>query len=104
RHLRNVYRLLQKPVPDELFVTNISRAPALGSELEPTRLLERRIDGEESSYFEWLPARRSADGYPITLCGLAAAHLEIRPVAGAMHQSEPRPSVLTDLWVGFDGA
>ena len=25
RHLRNVYRLLRKPVPDELFVSNISR-------------------------------------------------------------------------------
>ena len=24
RHLRNVYRLLERPVPDELFVTNIS--------------------------------------------------------------------------------
>jgi alpha-amylase/alpha-mannosidase (GH57 family) len=88
RHLRNVYRLLQKPVPEELFVTNISRSPSLGSEIEPTRLIAPRIDGEESSYFEWL----------------GAGHLEIRPVAGAMHQSEPRPSVLTDVWVGFDGS
>ena len=30
RHLRNAYRLLQKPVPDELFVSNISTARRSG--------------------------------------------------------------------------
>jgi alpha-amylase/alpha-mannosidase (GH57 family) len=88
RHLRNVYRLLQKPIPDELFISNISATPAARAEIEPTRLIAPRIDGEESSYFEWL----------------GAGHLEIRPVAGAMHQSEPTPTVLSDLWIGFDGS
>ncbi len=85
RHLRNVYRLLQKPVPEELFVSNISVAPGPDLDLDPTRLIEPRIDGEESSYFEWL----------------GAGHFEIKAAAGAMHQAEPRPAILTDLRIGF---
>ena len=55
RHLRNVYRLLGQPVPDELFVSNIS-GRRRRRQTEPTALLAPTIDGEESSYFEWLGA------------------------------------------------
>ena len=36
RHLRNVYRLLQRPIPDELFVSNISTGRAASAQTEPT--------------------------------------------------------------------
>jgi alpha-amylase/alpha-mannosidase (GH57 family) len=97
RHLRNVYRLLQKPVPDELFVSNISVGAASPEQVDPTGLLNPTIDGEESSYFEWLGA------------GL----VEVRDVAGAMHQVDRRPGVLAAvrfgcnrerLFVRLDGA
>ena len=87
RHLRNVYRLLQKPTPDELFVSNITTgAPALAPS-GPAGLLAPTLDGEETSYFEWLGA------------GL----FEVRDVAGAMHQTDRRASLVTAVRFGFDG-
>jgi hypothetical protein len=86
RHLRNVYRLLQKPVPDELFISNISGGAPAADELAPTGLVSPTLDGKETSYFEWLGA------------GL----LEVRETAGAMHQAERRASALTVVQFGFD--
>jgi alpha-amylase/alpha-mannosidase (GH57 family) len=86
RHLRNVYRLLDKPIPDELFVSNISvGAPAAVQSL-PTGLLAPTLDGEETSYFEWL----------------GAGCVESRDIAGAMHQAERRAPLLTMMRFGFD--
>jgi alpha-amylase/alpha-mannosidase (GH57 family) len=85
RHLRNVYRLLQKPVPDELYVTNISVAAPAAVDIVPTALISPTIDGEETSYFEWL----------------GSGALEVRHTAGAMHQIE-RPSGVERLLFGFD--
>jgi alpha-amylase/alpha-mannosidase (GH57 family) len=86
RHLRNVYRLLQKPVPDELFVSNISAGAPPPPETEPAGLLTPTLDGEETSYFEWLGAGR----------------LEVRDVEGAMHQADRSPALVTLVWFGFD--
>jgi len=86
RHVRNVYRLLQVPMPDELFVTNISMGASPVSQTEPTTLLSPRLDGEETSYFEWL----------------GAGTYEVRELAGAMHQTDRRPAVLRQLHFGFD--
>jgi alpha-amylase/alpha-mannosidase (GH57 family) len=86
RHLRNVYRLLNRPVPDELFVSNISAGVPPSPETAPTMLVTPTIDGEESSYFEWL----------------GAGSLEVREVAGAMHQGDRVPAVLTWIRFGFD--
>jgi alpha-amylase/alpha-mannosidase (GH57 family) len=86
RHLRNVYRLLNKPVPEELFATNIRVGAAASGPIEPTGLLAPVVDGEESSYFEWLGAGR----------------VEIRDTFGAMHQSDRPPSKLTCIHAGFD--
>jgi hypothetical protein len=87
RHLRNAYQFLGKPAPDELFVSNIS-GDARGAAVptEPTALLSPTLDGEETSYFEWL----------------GAGVLEIRETAGAMHQIDRRVAVLTEVRFGFD--
>jgi hypothetical protein len=86
RHLRNVYRLLQKSVPDELFVSNISSGSPSPGYGEPVALLTPRIDGEETSYFEWL----------------GAGTFEVVQVAGTMHQTSRRPALLTFIRFGFD--
>ena len=44
------------------------------------------IDGEETSYFEWL----------------GAGSLEVRQVVGAMHQAERQVELLTEVRFGFD--
>jgi alpha-amylase/alpha-mannosidase (GH57 family) len=86
RHLRNAYTLMGKPVPDELFVSNISRAAAASAQTEPTAFVAPTFDGEETSYFEWL----------------GAGSLEVRTAAGAMHQIERTAPLLTMIRFGFD--
>ena len=89
RHLRNVYRSLEKPVPEELFVTNISTAPPALVVHPPNTLVTPVLDGEITSYFEWI----------------GAGQLELDQTAGSMHQvsASPRP-MLTALRFGFDAA
>jgi alpha-amylase/alpha-mannosidase (GH57 family) len=86
RHLRNVYKFLQKPIPDELFLSNISTGAPAAAETPPSGFFTPTLDGEETSYFEWL----------------GAGTLEIRDVAGAMHRTDRKPSLLTLLQFGFD--
>jgi alpha-amylase/alpha-mannosidase (GH57 family) len=86
RHLRNAYRLMDKPVPDELFVSNISAGAPPATQTHPTALFTPTLDGEETSYFEWL----------------GAGSLEIRDTAGAMHQATRREPLLTLVHFGFD--
>jgi alpha-amylase/alpha-mannosidase (GH57 family) len=88
RHVRNAYRRLQAPIPDELFVSNISRQDAVSSPTEPVALLSPALDGEVTSYFEWL----------------GAGTFEVREVAGAMHQIDRRPAAVTLVHFGFDHA
>ncbi len=85
RHLRNVYRLLGRPIPDELFISNITTGGAPALVTAPTALISPRLDGEDSSYFEWL----------------CAGTLEIRLLAGAMHQVE-RQAIVSQVRFGFD--
>ncbi len=87
-HLRNAYRRLQVPVPDELFVTNISSVAPSATQTLPTSLLAPTLDGEETSYFEWL----------------GAGTLEVRDVAGAMHQAERPASSVSLVHFGFDAS
>jgi alpha-amylase/alpha-mannosidase (GH57 family) len=86
RHLRNVYTLVQKPVPDALFVSNISAGASSPADIGPTGLVTPILDGEDTSYFEWL----------------GAGILEVRETAGAMHQTERKPFLLTRVRFGFD--
>jgi hypothetical protein len=84
-----VYQLLGKPVPDELFVSNISGLGAPPAQTAPTALLAPTVDGEETSYFEWL----------------GAGALDIHPDGyrgGAMHQTTRQAPVLRLLQFGFE--
>ena len=86
RHLRNAYRLLNKPAPDELYVSNRTAGVPPVVQHEPTALLTPTLDGEETSYFEWL----------------GAGALETRGPLGAMHPAEGRPPIVTLVRFGFD--
>jgi hypothetical protein len=79
-----VYTLLERPVPDDLFVSNISTGPRL--EAEPTGLITPTLDGEETSYFEWLGAGR----------------FEAREAGGTMHRVEAQEGVVRGVAFGFD--
>lgn len=86
RHLRNVYRLLGKPIPDDLFVSNISTGAPAAAQSEPSGLMTPTLDGEETSYFEWL----------------AAGVLQLGDAGGAMHQTDRPPPLITLVHFGFD--
>jgi alpha-amylase/alpha-mannosidase (GH57 family) len=88
RHLRHVYRLLGKPIPDNLFVSNISTTTAAPVQSEPSALITPVLDGEQTSYFEWLGA---------------GTH-EVHDVAGAMHRADRHASLVTAVHFGFDRA
>ena len=86
RHLRNVYRILRHPVPEELFSTNISTSPVPQSLISPVGLLKPALDGQVSSYFEWLPAGIVETDVP----------------SGTMTGGERREPLLRQLYFGFD--
>jgi alpha-amylase/alpha-mannosidase (GH57 family) len=86
RTLRNAYQLIGRPTPDELFVSNITAGVAAPAVTRPSALLKPAIDGEETSYFEWL----------------GAGVIEIREVAGAMHRADARRDGLKLVHFGFD--
>ncbi len=87
-HLRNAYRLMSRPIPDELYETNISTLPITGhaAQSQPSMLIAPTIDGQETSYFEWLGA------------GL----YEVPTTAGAMHQADRRPPRIAAVRFGCD--
>ncbi len=84
-HLRNAYTALGVPVPDELYLSNISTSAA--TELNPSGVVSITLDGRATSYLEWVGASRPS---------------LVRP-AGAMHEVAAA-SPMTELLVGFDAA
>ena len=86
RHVRNVYRALDKPIPEELFVSNITTQPPSEPVERPTGFLHPTIDGEITSYFEWV----------------GAGFVDAASTAGAMHQVANRGVGLTLVEFGFD--
>jgi hypothetical protein len=87
RHLRNVYKSLDKPVPEELFLTNITTEPPRLTAHPPNGFVTPTMDGEVTSYFEWV----------------GAGQLELEVAVGSMHRVAPaRQSVVTALQFGFD--
>ena len=54
-HLANVYRALGQPPPDELSRPILQAVAAAVHDI-PTAMIKPKIDGEVSSYFEWLGA------------------------------------------------
>jgi hypothetical protein len=82
QHLANVYRALNLPVPDELsrpilttYSTDLHEPPA--------NLIHPMIDGEVTSYFEWM----------------GAGHYHIDARSGAMHGQR---TGVRDLYYGVD--
>jgi alpha-amylase/alpha-mannosidase (GH57 family) len=68
-HLRNLYLALGEAPPHDLWGSNISTSPTV-TPSAPWGPLTPTIDGEDSSYFEWL----------------GAGWFETRAASGAMHQ------------------
>jgi len=85
RHVRNVYRSLNLPIPEELFVTNITTQPPSAEILPSTGLIQPDIDGEVTSYFEWV----------------GAGTYEASAVAGAMHQVSETSNRIRAVQFGF---
>ena len=86
RHVRNVYRALDKPIPEELWVTNITTAPPAVHIQRPTGFIQPVIDGEMTSYFEWV----------------GAGSVERGTAAGAMHQVSDGTPGISAVEFGFD--
>ena len=55
KHLTEIYNALGEPAPDAL-AHPIKRAPERGRREPPSAYLDVKVDGRESSYFEWLGA------------------------------------------------
>jgi alpha-amylase/alpha-mannosidase (GH57 family) len=85
RHLRNAYQLLGQPIPDELFVSNISTMVPADRGQPPIGWLSPRIDGRDTGYFEWLNA----------------GVFDVDRTAGAMHQIGAARSVIERVRFGF---
>ena len=86
RHVRNVYRALEAPIPEELFVTNITTQPPSVEIRRPSGLIHPEIDGEMTSYFEWV----------------GAGSFESATAAGAMHQVTEISSRIVSVQFGFN--
>jgi alpha-amylase/alpha-mannosidase (GH57 family) len=86
RHVRNVYRSLDKPVPEELFVTNITTEPPALAVEPPTGFIDPVIDGEITSYFEWI----------------GAGGVSTNTAAGTMRQIPDNRGPVTIVEFGFD--
>ena len=86
RHVRNVYRALEKPIPEDLWVTNITTAPPAAYIRRPTGFVRPIIDGEITNYFEWV----------------GAGSVEQTSVAGAMHQVADHTPGIAAVEFGFD--
>jgi alpha-amylase/alpha-mannosidase (GH57 family) len=107
RHVRNVYRALERPVPEDLFVSNITtHAMAVAIE-PPTGFVDPAIDGEVTSYFEWVGAgcvdaagpagamHQASGGHGVSLIefGFNFEHLFIRIDAGVALRRLLEPDV-----------
>jgi hypothetical protein len=86
RHVRNVYRALDRPVPEDLFVSNISTAPPAVRIEPPTGFIHPTIDGEKTSYFEWV----------------GAGCVDADDTPGAMHQVADRQPIVSAIEFGVD--
>jgi hypothetical protein len=86
RHVRNVYRALDRPIPEELFVTNISTAPPAVRIEPPSGFIRPAIDGERTSYFEWV----------------GAGSVDTATTAGAMHQVTDQSRIVSAVEFGVD--
>ncbi|MGC2424707.1 MAG: glycoside hydrolase family 57 protein [Nitrospirota bacterium] len=83
KHLINVYELLDKTPPDYLFISIIREDRKSRPTVELTAFISPTLDGEITSYYEWL----SAGFYDVSQAG------------GTMHRAE---SIVSHIYYGFD--
>jgi len=86
RHVRNIYRGLNVPVPEELFVSNITTRPPAAGIQGPTGFIHPLIDGEVTNYFEWI----------------GAGVVDVEPAGDAMHEVSAHANLIRGLEFGFD--
>ena len=86
RHVRNIYRAINQPVPEELFVSNITTHPPATAIVAPSGFIHPTIDGEVTNYFEWM----------------GAGSVDIVPVGDAMHEVSARAATVSGIEFGFD--
>jgi alpha-amylase/alpha-mannosidase (GH57 family) len=86
RHVRNIYSALEKPIPEELFVSNITTQPPDVEIYQPGGFITPVVDGEVTSYFEWI----------------GAGSVDVGTTTGAMHQVADAAPGLTVIEFGFD--
>ncbi len=86
-HVRRVYEILGRPVPDDLYVTNITEGVKQVEIVQPTAALDVALDGRVTTENEWLHA-----GYPV-----------LRRLFGTMRQvSEGDELRVRGIRFGFD--
>jgi hypothetical protein len=86
RHVRNIYRAIGAPVPEELSVSNITTRPPAATIVAPTGVIRPTIDGTATNYFEWI----------------GAGFVEVLPVGDAMHEVSERQTAIAAIEFGFD--
>jgi alpha-amylase/alpha-mannosidase (GH57 family) len=85
RHLSYAYLAMGDPVPTELLVSNITTDAAIRP-TAPWVAISPSLDGEDSSYFEWM----------------GAGWFDTRDVAGAMHQVTTAGQPILGIRYGYD--
>jgi alpha-amylase/alpha-mannosidase (GH57 family) len=83
KHLINIYTMLDKIPPDSLFIPIIREDRKSRPTVELTAFISPTLDGEVTSYYEWL----------------AAGYYDVSKTGGTMHRAE---SVLSHIYYGFD--
>jgi alpha-amylase/alpha-mannosidase (GH57 family) len=83
KHLINVYLLLDKTPPDNLFIPIIREDRKSRPTVELTAFISPTLDGEVTSYYEWL----------------AAGYYDVSQAGGTMHRAE---SIISHIFYGFD--
>jgi len=83
KHLMNVYMLMGKDIPEELFIPILREDKVCKPTIDLISFISPTIDGEVSSYFEWL----------------SAAYYDVSKVGGTMHRVE---SIVSHIYYGFN--
>jgi alpha-amylase/alpha-mannosidase (GH57 family) len=86
RHIRNIYRAINQPVPEELFVSNITTRPPAAGIQAPSGFIHPEIDGKVTNYFEWI----------------GAGSVDVLPAGDAMHEVSAGATVVSSIEFGFD--
>lgn len=82
-HLKNVYYFIDKEPPNNLYVPVLRKDKKIKPLAEPRGFITPTIDGEITSYYEWI----------------SAGHLDVTRTGGTMHQAR---SYISDIYYGFN--